>query len=188
MTDREELVNSEHDTGLPEKGEPVFLVIGKLRRPYALRGEMLMEILTDFPERIKPNVVVFVGEKRTPMRIRSCREYRKMLLVAFEDYHEPESIGQFRNNLVYVRTADIPPLPEGEFYQHQLLGMRVICEDGRLLGHLAKILETGANDVFVVRTESGPDLLLPAIDSVILKIDIERNEMLVHLIPGLESD
>ena len=188
MTVRKDIVDTEHDAGLPDKGEPVFLVIGKLRRPHALHGEMLMEIMTDFPERIKPNNVVYVGEEHLPMRIRSCRIYRQMLLIAFDNYHDPESIGQFRNNLVYVRTADIPPLPEGEYYHHQLLGMRVVSEDGRLLGHLIKILETGANDVYLVRTESGPDLLLPAIDSVILEINIERNEMLVHLLPGLEND
>lgn len=187
MTGRKYFVDTEQIAGLPEKGEPVFLVIGKLRRPHALRGEMLMDVLTDFPERIKPEVIVYVGEDHVPLRIRSCRKHQQALLVAFDNIHDPEIVGKFRNHLVYTRTSDLPPLPDGDFYHHQLLGMRVICDDGRVLGRLSKILETGANDVYVIGTDSGPDLLLPAIESVILKIDVDRSEMLVHLLTGLES-
>ena len=77
-------------------------------------------------------------------------------------------------------------LPEGEFYLHQLLGLRVVRDEDNLpLGQVAEILETGANDVFLVRRETGADLLLPDIDPVILKIDLEQGEIRVHLLPGL---
>jgi 16S rRNA processing protein RimM len=177
----------EKPAGSPGEGEPVFLVVGKLRRPHGLRGELIMEVITDFPERLEPGVQVYVGEGFRPLRIRSRRWHGKLLLIAFDGYHEREAAGEFRNWLVYVRADDRPPLPEGEYYEHQLLGLRVVSDEGKFLGWLAQILETGANDVYIVRPESGPDILLPAIDDVILDIDLARAEMRVSLLPGLEG-
>jgi 16S rRNA processing protein RimM len=161
------------------------LVVGKLRRPHGLRGEILMDILTDFPERLLPGETVYIGENYRSFNIRTRRPHKGGLLVTFDPYHDPESVGSLRNLLVYVRTDDRPPLPEGEYYHHQLLGLHVLSDEGQSLGHLIKILDTGANDVYVVRPESGSEILLPAIDSVILNIDLERGEILVHLLPGL---
>jgi 16S rRNA processing protein RimM len=161
------------------------LVIGKLRRPHGLRGEMLMNVHTDFPERLKPKRTVYVGAGYRPLRIRSCRWHRQAMLIAFDSYHDSETAGELRNQLVYVRADTLPALEEGEYYHHQLLGLHVVSDEGQELGTVAKILETGANDVFLVRPETGPDILLPNIDSVVLAIDLERGEMRVHLLPGL---
>jgi 16S rRNA processing protein RimM len=105
-----------------------------------------------------------------------------------EPYNDPESAGELRNQMVYVRADDRPPLPEGEYYHHQLLGLDVVSEQGEYLGHLTQILGTGANDVYVIRPESGPELLLPAIESVVLDIDITHGEMKVRLLPGLRPE
>ncbi len=178
----------EQPAGSPGKGEPVFLVIGKLRRPHGVQGEVIMDILTDFPERLKKGLVVFVSQDHHPETIRSLRQHGKALLVAFQGYSTPEEVGVLRNELVYVRADDRPPLEEGEYYHHQLLGLRVVDEFGEFLGILAQILDTRANDVYVVRPQSGPEILLPAIESVILAIDLEQGEIRVHLLPGLIVD
>jgi 16S rRNA processing protein RimM len=107
------------------------------------------------------------------------------MLVTFEGYHVREKIAELRNQLVYVRTSDRPPLEQGEYYHHQLLGLQVIDENGRLLGLLSSILETGANDVYVVRDQTGTEILVPAIDSVILDIDLEHKQVRVHVLSGL---
>ena len=78
-----------------------------------------------------------------------------------------------------------PDLPAGEYYHHQLLGLQVIDETGKLLGQVSEILETGANDVLVVRPSMGEEILLPAIDPVILQVNLEQGVMQVHLLPGL---
>jgi 16S rRNA processing protein RimM len=166
----------------------VYLVVGKFRRPHGLRGEMIMEVITDFPERLRSGVQVFVGEKHTEQIIHTRRRYGDDLLIALEGFQNPEQAGELRNELVYVRSDMIPALPDGEFYQHQLLGLRVIGDDGQELGHLEQILETGANDVYLVRSESGAELLLPVIDQVILGIDLPKGEIRVHLLPGLLPD
>ncbi len=173
-------------TGSPPTGEPAFLVVGKLRHPHGLKGEILMEVITDFPERLQAGVQVYAGEPPRPLHIRSRRKHGQGLLLGFEGYDSPETVGELRNALVFVSTADRPPLPPGEYYHHQLIGLRVISEDGQELGRLVEIMTTPANDVYVVRG-AGPDLLLPAIEPVVRAIDLERGEMQVHLLPGLQE-
>jgi len=176
---------NEQQAGSPPGGEPAFLVVGKLRRPHGVRGEILLEVFTDFPERLQPGVTVLVGEKHQPQRIRSRRIHNKGLLVSFDGYTTPETVGALRNALVYVTAADRPPLPKGEYYHHQLLGLRVLTDEGQELGRIIEILTTGANDIYVVRGESGAEILLPAVDEVILEIDLEKGLLHAHLLPGL---
>lgn len=171
--------------GSPPSGEPVFLAIGKLRRPHGVRGEMLMEVYTDFPEPLQPGVILYVGENHHPLHLNNVRQHKDGLLIAFEEYHTPEQVGELRNQLAMVLAADRPPLPQGEYYHHQLLGLRVVEEDGHLIGKITEVLATGANDVYIVQPENGGEILLPAIDDVILRIDLPRGEMRVHLLAGL---
>ncbi|HLE50993.1 MAG TPA: ribosome maturation factor RimM [Anaerolineales bacterium] len=171
--------------GSPSPGEPVFLAVGKLGRPHGVGGEMLMEVLTDFPERLQPGVILYIGPQHKPLRLKSQRWHDRVMLVAFDGYSVREDAAQLRNQLVQVRADDRPPLPEGEYYHHQLLGLHVVDEADQLVGQLVEILETGANDVYVVRTPSGGQVLLPAIEAVVLDVDLGRGEMRVHLLPGL---
>ena len=147
-----------------------------------------MDVLTDFPERLKTGVTVYIGQNYEPLRIRRSRTAAAELLLSFDGYTDSDSVGVLRSQMVFVRTDDRPPLPEGEYYHHQLLGLRVITDQGQELGVLVQILETGANEVYIVRPETGPDVLLPAIDDVILEINLASQEMRVHLLPGLLPD
>lgn len=144
-----------------------------------------MGVLTDFPERLQPDLTVYVGNQHEAHVIQSLRQHNDGMLVFFEGISSREAVEILRNQDVFVRADDRPPLPEGEYYQHQLIGLQVVTEEGEILGTLAEILETGANDVYVVRRESAKDLLLPAIDEVVLAIDLEEGEILVHLLEGL---
>ena len=175
----------EQPAGSPSGGEPAFLVVGKLRRPHGVRGEILMQVITDFPERLQPGVTVFVGQQHRPELVRSRRPHGQGLLLTFDGYTTLETVGTLRNALVYVPVADRPPLPQGEYYHHQLLGLCVVSEDGRQLGRVHQILTTAAHDIYLVRGESGPEILLPATDEVILEIDLANGLLRVHLLPGL---
>jgi 16S rRNA processing protein RimM len=172
-------------SGSPEFGEPEFLVIGHLHRPHGVRGELLMGVMTDFPERIKAGVSVYLGEDHQPGTVASVRHHNKGMLIKFVEYPTIEDIQFIRNWPVFVRADDRPALPEGEFYYHQLIGLQVVTDTEVKLGVIADILETGANSVFIVRTESGDELLLPDIPEVVLQVDVEAKEMRVHVLPGL---
>jgi 16S rRNA processing protein RimM len=173
------------ETGSPTVGEPEYLVVGFLRRPHGVKGEMLMDVHTDFPERFKTGKTVFVGDEYQPKVIASLRPVAAGMLVRFRGFKSPEDAGQYRNTWVYVPTADRPALPEGEYYHHQLIGLNVMTDEGRELGTLEDVLETGANDVYVVRAADGNETLLPAIPPVILEIRLADRQMRVHLLDGL---
>lgn len=180
---------AQQPTGSPSPGEPVYLVVGRLRRPHGLRGEIIFEILTDFPERLRRGTRVYVGDDYQPHHIRSRRSHQNHLLLAFDGYNTPEDIGKLRNLLVYVLTRERPSLPEGDYYHHQLIGLEVITEDGRSLGRVAEILETGgASDVLVVRPDFGPQALIPVIEDFVPRIDLQAGVITVRPIEGLLPD
>ena len=166
-------------------GEPVYLVIGFLRRPHGVSGEVIMDIHSNFPERIKSGRKVLIGEKHQPHTLDTVRAHNDGLLVSFRGVDSPEEVGKFRNQWVYVKATDVPPLPEGQYYPYQLIGLDVMDDSGNALGKITEVLETGANDVYVVVNESGKEILLPAIPPVILNIDMEQRLMKVHLLEGL---
>jgi 16S rRNA processing protein RimM len=178
------VADTKNAPGSPD-GEPVYLVVGFLRRAHGLRGEMIMDLHTDFPERLRSGRKLFVGDEHKPMTLSGARPHAKGMLVKFKGIETPEDAGLFRNQWVYVRATDVPALPEGKIYQHELFGFHVVDENDHPLGELVEIIETGANNVYVVRDESGKEILLPAIPSVILELDTDRRLMRVHLLEGL---
>ena len=178
------MADTKETSGSPN-GEPVYLTVGFLRRPHGVRGEIVMDLHTDFPERLKRGRKMFVSEEHRPVTIQSVRGHQNGVLIKFNGIDTPEDAGQLRNKWVYVKAKDVPPLPEGHIYQHQLFGFKVVDENDNLLGELVEIIETGANNVYVVKDESGRELLLPNIPSVILDLDTGRRLMRVHLLEGL---
>ena len=178
------MAEHKNPSGSPN-GEPVYLMVGFLRRPHGLRGEIVMDLHTDFPERLKRGRKLLVSEAYTPLTIESVRNHQQSVLIKFQVIDTPEQDGEYRNQWVYVKASEVPPLPEGKIYQHELFGFQVVDENGNSLGEVVEILETGANNVYVVKDESGREILLPAIPSVILELNTERRIMRVHLLEGL---
>ena len=174
------------NTGSPVDGEPVYLAVGLLRRPHGVRGEIMLEVQTDFPERLKPGEKLYLGETHIPISIATSRPHNKGILLSFEGVADRDAIAHYRNNYLYVNLADWPPLPEGEFYDFELIGLEVVVEEtGETLGELMEIIETGANDVYLVQSADGREILLPAIPEVVLDIDLDQCRMSVYLLPGL---
>ena len=173
---------SEQDstTGSPREGEPVFLAVGRLRRAHGIEGEMLMDILTGFPERLQAGKTLYLGDAHQPVRIAGVRGHDREMIVHLDGVSTPEATAPYRNQILYVKASELPKLAEGVYYHHQLLGLSVVDESGQALGKLTDILETGANDVYVVKTPEGKELLLPAVEETILEVNLERGEMRVR--------
>ena len=166
--------------------EPDFVQVGFLHKAHGLKGEMVMSVMTDFPERLQEGTEVFLREGEfKSYQIASLRHHSRGRLIRFEGFTEREELDLLRNNEVYVHKVDIPPLEEGEYYLHQFLGLNVTTDEGIELGAIIDIIETGANNVFVVRDEAGKEVLLPDIDDVILEVDIEGQKVIVHVLEGL---
>ena len=174
--------------GSLNSSEPVFLALGKFRRPHGLNGEIAMEIYTDFPERLVPGTQLFVGEDHHQVNLRKIRQHQQLLLVTLDGFDTREVVEEFKNQIVYVPASDRPQLEEGEFYHHELIGLKVLDDTGQYLGWIVEILETGANDVFVVRSDHRADLLLPYLNDLVIKVDLDQGEYHTRLIPGLLSE
>jgi 16S rRNA processing protein RimM len=128
---------------------------------------------------------IFIGDLTAPSIVTSIRSHRGRYLLVIEGCEDRNTAEQWRDMEIRLESGDVESLPKWEFYHWQLLGLSVYCDDGKALGEIAEILETGANDVFIVRNETGDEILLPAIESVIRNVDLERGKVIVHLLPGL---
>jgi 16S rRNA processing protein RimM len=151
-------------------------------RPQGVRGELRLEIYTGSPAHLKDVATVYVGDEQSPHPLESSRLHQKILLIKLKGCDDRQQADQFRGQVVAIARADAAPLRAGQYYHHQIIGLTVISDEGEQLGSITEIIETGANDVYVVKN-GDEELLLPAISSVILKI--EPPQMIVHLLDGL---
>ncbi len=119
------------------------------------------------------------------MDVRTCRKMADDYLVGFEGIETPEAAASLVGSLVQIPEERLAPLPDGRYYQRDLLGMAVRTEDGAPIGTLADILPTGANAVFVVREAAGREHLIPATSEVIRTVDVPGRLMTIRWIAGL---
>ncbi len=168
-----------------ELSEPRLLIIGRITRPHGVRGELRVQVRTSQPERFGWLEQVLVGDQHIPMVVENARFHQKFVILKLAGCDDRNQAETLRNQLLQVREEDAIPLEEDEIFLYQLIGLQVRTVDGVVLGELVDVLETGANDVFVVRPEQGKELLLPDIPQVILEINPEAGHVLVQLPPGL---
>lgn len=161
--------------------------IGRIAGTYGFNGVLRVEMLTDFPERFQclSKVKVEYGDRIQEYSIASVQLYKSGLLLKLDGIDSKEEAAHFRNAYLAVEEDELYPLPPGYYYRFQLVGLEVFDEEKGYLGPLTSILETGANDVYVVRSELYGEILIPAIRQVILQVDLERKQMRVKLLPGL---
>jgi 16S rRNA processing protein RimM len=169
--------------------EPRYLLVGRVLRPHGVGGELRVEIITDHPERLSEHACFYLARSDSPAAahrypVEKVRIHRDVALVKLGGCDDRNSAEELRGLLVQIPVEDAVPLEQGEYYLYQLIGVRVETEDGEALGRVADVIETGANDVYVVRGPRG-EVLLPAIEDVVVELDLESKRMVVHLLPGL---
>lgn len=175
---------SQDQSGLLNNSKPVLLAVAKIRKPHGLNGEVSVELLTDFPERLIKGKQVYIGENHFPSKINSIRKMNKKYLFSFINHHSRDSVDSFRNEIVYIQgNKDLPILSNGEYYHHDLIGMKVFSTDNKEIGEIIEIIRTGANDVYVIKphNKNEKEILIPAIKSVVKNVDIHDKKMNVKL-------
>lgn len=161
--------------------------VGIIVGTHGYKGIMKVESLTDFPERFKPSQKLMLGPGKTSQELilESCSPHKGLLLMKFQGIDTLEEATSYRNQFLCVDAEDVYPLPEDHYYHFQLMGMKVVDLERGYLGEITEVLETGANDVYVVKSQEYGEILLPAIRQVILKVDTGQRQMQVRLLPGL---
>lgn len=164
-----------------------YLEIGQIVNTFGIKGMVKVRPFTDNIERFNKLKKVYVVNKnaRKELKIEEVKYHKNMVLVKFEGVENLEDAENYRNYYLEIDRKDAKPLEEGNYYIVDLLGLDVYEEEGNFLGKLEDIYNTGSNDIYVVKSEDGKQVLLPAIKDVIKKIDIENKKIIVHLIKGL---
>jgi 16S rRNA processing protein RimM len=160
------------------------VTIGKILKPVGLRGELRVLPLTDFPERFKAQdaVTVITKEGHTlSCRIQNARRAHPFVYLTFHEYDSCDAVEFFRDGAIQIPETERMPLPDGSFYRDQIEGLTVYQEDGRILGQVSSIFETGSNDVYVVRErEQGKEYLIPALASIVKEINVAAGRMTIR--------
>ncbi|MFN8439331.1 MAG: ribosome maturation factor RimM [Caldilineaceae bacterium] len=178
--------NSEYE---PPEG---YLAVGYIVGVHGLKGELKVELYTDFPERFEAGVEVMIGERLQKYTIESSRPHKTHLLLKLKKIDRREDAELLRSQWILIDEEDAVDLQEDEYWIHEILGLRVLTVEGQTLGEVVDVLQTGANDVYVVRLDpvrgNQTELLLPAIGDVVKTVDLEDETITVQLLPGLLDD
>lgn len=163
-----------------EAGIPDRLAIGVIVAPHGTRGELRMLIWSHFPERIPELKTIFLDDEERPRRLRSARVNGDLAILSMQGVNSREEAEALRGRVVRIAREEAAPLEEGQFYHFELIGLDVFTEDGIRIGTLDHIIETGANDVYVVKDDEGKEHLFPALTDVVPEIDVEQRRMVVR--------
>ena len=164
--------------------------VGCVATTHGVRGEVKVYPTTEEPQRFKKYKEVLLKdpqERREDrcMHIESVKFFKQMVIVKFKECETMEDADRLRGAELYVPREKAVPLQENEYYISDLIGMQVESDEGVLLGVLDDVMQTGANDVYVVKQADGKEILLPAIKECIKLVDVNARHMTVHLMPGL---
>ncbi|WP_165003389.1 MULTISPECIES: ribosome maturation factor RimM [unclassified Enterococcus] len=169
-----------------------YLNVGKIVNTQGIKGEVRVISTTDFPEeRYKKGTVLTLfqeGKAPVELTVRSHRKHKNFDLLSFEGHPSINDVEKYRDGILKVSKDESVELEENEFYYHEIIGLKVIEEDGSELGKVKEILSPGANDVWVVQRPKKEDVLLPYIASVVKEVDLDAGIVHVEIPEGLIDD
>ena len=154
------------------------VAVGRIARPHGVRGELAVELHTEFPERFAPGAVVTTESGRT-LTVEGSRPHAGRLLVRFREVPDRDAADRLRGEYLFVGADSLPTLADGAYWPHELEGCEVVSEDGRALGRVVEILAGPANDVWAVE---GPDgrVLVPAVRDAVISVDVAARRIVVR--------
>ena len=166
-----------------------LLQVGAVTTTHGLHGEVKVFPTTDEPARYKvlKEVVADTGKRQVVLEVTNVRFFKQMVIVKFKGIDRIEDAEPLKDAKLYVTREYAVPLAEDEYFLADLAGLAVYTEEGEELGTIKDILQTGANDVYVIDLKQGKELLVPAIKDCIKKVDLDGGKMIIHLLPGLRE-
>lgn len=164
-----------------------FLRVGVISSTHGVRGEVKVFPTTDDPTRFKllKAVILDTGKEQKELEIEGVKFFKNQVILKFKGYDNINDIEKYKGMDLLISREDALPLEENENFIVDLIDMTVVTDEGRTLGTLVDVMQTGANDVYVVQTSDKKEILLPAIRDCILDVNVEEKRMLVHVLEGL---
>jgi 16S rRNA processing protein RimM len=171
---------------VPESQKTEWATIGQVVALFGIRGELKVRLFTDIPDRFAHLASVHFDPDYRCLEIEHVRPYKNEMIVlklrGIDDANTAETLCGQRLLIPADQLAHLPP---GSYYQHDILDLAVILPDGRELGRIVDILQTGSNDVYVVKVPDGKQVLIPAIREVVRQVDLIHHTMSIDPLPGL---
>ena len=166
--------------------EQVFQV-GIISSTHGVRGEVKVFPTTDDMKRFKKlkEILLDTGKEYMTLQIEGVKFFKQFVILKFKGYDNIDDIVKYKGNGLFVTRENAVKLQKDEYFIADLIGLNVVNEDESFTGVLKDVMETGANDVYVVESADGKEVLIPAIKDCILQVDFEKEQVLVHLLDGL---
>ena len=166
-----------------------LLQVGAITNTHGVHGEVKVFPTTDDVNRFKKlkHVIVDTGKEQIEVTITQVKFFKNLVILKFKDFDNINDVEKWKGKTLHVTRKDAVKCQKDEYFIADLIGLRVVEENGQELGRLSDVLSTGANDVYVISKTGSRDLLLPAIKECILKVDIQEGLMQVHVLEGLRD-
>ncbi len=164
-----------------------LLQVGVISSTHGVRGEVKVFPTTDDVGRFKKlkQVILDTGREQHTLEVEGVKFFKNMVILKFKGIDNINDIEKYKGKSLYVDRANAVKLKKNEYFIADMIGIQVFTEDGELFGTLQDVLETGANDVYILDTEKHGEVLIPAIKQCVLDVDIENRKMVIHLMEGL---
>ena len=164
-----------------------LLQVGVITQTHGVHGEVKVFPTTDDPERFLNLKYVFLdtGREKMKLTIQSVKFFKQFVILKFKGINSINDIEKYKRCPLLVDRENAVELEEDEYFIADMIGMNVLTEDGEILGTLKDVIETGANDVYIVNSKEHGEVLIPAIKECILDVNVKEGRMLVHLMDGL---
>lgn len=166
-----------------------LLQVGVITTTHGVRGEVKVFPTTDDPARFKKlkNVILDTGKEKIDLEITGVKFFKNMVILKFKGMDDINDVERYRKKSLFVTRENAVELKKDEYFIADLIGLRVFTDEGEELGEITDVLQTGANDVYVIKQGNGEELLLPAIRDCVKEVAIGEGRMCVHLLPGLRE-
>lgn len=164
-----------------------ILQVGIITSTHGVRGEVKVYPTTDDMKRFKrlKEVILDTGKEQMTLEIESVKFFKQFVILKFKGFDNINDVEKYRQKSLFVTRKNAVRLSRDEYFIADLMGLKVIDESGEEVGILREVMETGANDVYVIDMTDGRELLLPAIKQCILEVDVEQGFVKVHILDGL---
>lgn len=164
-----------------------MLQVGVITAAHGVRGEVKVFPTTDNPARFKTaqKLVLDTGKERLPLRVSNVKFFKQFVILKFEGFDNINDVEKYKKCPLLVSREEAVPLEEDEYFIADMIGLSVVTEEEESFGILKDVMETGANDVYVIDSERYGEVLVPAIKECILEVDIKAGRMKIHLMDGL---
>lgn len=164
-----------------------YFKVGIITSTHGVRGEVKVFPTTDDPKRFKrlKEVILVLPREQKTLEIEGVKFFKNMVILKFKGLDNLNDVEKFRQGTLHVERKNAVRLSKDEYFIADLIGLKVVGEEDQILGELTDVLETGANDVYVITMTDGRELLLPAIKECILNVNMEERCMKIHILDGL---